>query len=332
MSKNIKVSIIVPVYNVEKYLNECLESAVKQTLNNIEIIIVNDGSTDNSLSIIKEYESKYNNIKVINQTNKGQSEARNVGLSVSNGEYIYFLDSDDYIELTMMEDLFKLAKNKDLDIVHFNAEAFYDDKDTKDTNMYNGNRVFEEDCIYNGEQFYNTANSKNVYRASLCLYFYKKEFIINNELRFYKGILHEDELFSAKSIILADRISYLNKNYFHRRIRSGSIMTSPKGIKNILGYYRVAEELYKFYKLNKDLCMETKILLLKSISEFYGNCIYMYTKLNEKSIEVMKYKETINQSIKEKEEIYNLKNKKLLFKMKLPRTYSYYMDLKKIRG
>ena len=100
----INVSIVIPVYNVEKYLKQCLESVVNQTLDKIEVICINDGSTDNSLNILKEYEKKYNNIIIIDQENKGPGFARNIGMKRASGKYIYFLDSDDYIELNAMED------------------------------------------------------------------------------------------------------------------------------------------------------------------------------------------------------------------------------------
>ena len=99
----INVSIVIPVYNVEKYLKQCLESVVNQTLDKIEVICINDGSTDNSLNILKEYEKKYNNIIIIDQENKGPGFARNIGMKRASGKYIYFLDSDDYIELNAME-------------------------------------------------------------------------------------------------------------------------------------------------------------------------------------------------------------------------------------
>ena len=103
----IKVSIVIPVYNVEKYLEECIESAIKQSLNDIEIICINDGSTDSSLEILKKYEKKYSNIIVISQENKGLSASRNVGIRKAKGKYIYFLDSDDFIDTNSMELCYK---------------------------------------------------------------------------------------------------------------------------------------------------------------------------------------------------------------------------------
>ena len=115
--KNYKISIIIPVYNTEKYIKECIESIIKQTYKNIEIIIVNDGSTDNSVNIIKDYQKKYKRIKVINQKNKGPSAARNNGIKHSEGDYILFVDSDDWIEENMVEKMINSINNKETDLI-----------------------------------------------------------------------------------------------------------------------------------------------------------------------------------------------------------------------
>ena len=112
-----KVSVIIPVYNVEKYLSECLDSVVNQTLKDIEIICVNDGSPDGSAAILEEYAQKDNRIKVITQENRGLSEARNSGLKIASGEYIAFLDSDDYIDLKFFEQLYKRGIESNSDVV-----------------------------------------------------------------------------------------------------------------------------------------------------------------------------------------------------------------------
>lgn len=106
----IKVSIVIPVYNVESYLEECMESVINQSLDDIEIICINDGSTDSSLKILERYESKYNNIIVINQENKGLSASRNIGIRKARGKYIYFLDSDDFINIKSMEKCYKVCE------------------------------------------------------------------------------------------------------------------------------------------------------------------------------------------------------------------------------
>lgn len=310
--ENIKVSIIIPVYNVEKYIDKCINSAVNQTLKDIEIIIIDDGSTDNSINIIKKYEIRYSNIVVVNQSNKGVSASRNIGLDKAKGEYIYFLDSDDYINLNLANDLYDLAKKQNLDIIHFDANVVYEDGFYSKNNPYDRSKVIESK-VYSGKCFYENVKQNNGYRASVCTYIYKNEFLKKHKLNFYEGILHEDELFTTKSITLAESILYLPKKYFFRRMRGGSIMTSEKSVRNIIGYYTVAEQLYTYYtkNLNK-LPIATQKILLETISGHYGYCNRLFLKIKNKSYKDYKTIEEINNSIRSKFDIYNQNHSKLL--------------------
>ena len=119
------ISIIIPVYNVEKYLRQCLDSVVNQTYRNFEVVCVNDGSTDTSIEILQEYKKEYSNFRVYTQENKGLGITRNVGVSHATGDYLYFLDSDDYIEPDLIEELTKIiTENKNIDIIKFKGSAF----------------------------------------------------------------------------------------------------------------------------------------------------------------------------------------------------------------
>ena len=119
-----KVSVIIPIYNTEKYLKECLNSVINQSLVDIEIICINDGSTDNSIEILNEFKKQDGRISVISQDNQGQAVARNKGLSLANGEYIYFMDSDDILDLTALEKVYSLSKENDLDLIIFKLINF----------------------------------------------------------------------------------------------------------------------------------------------------------------------------------------------------------------
>ena len=125
-----KVSVILPVYNVSDYLRQCMDSIVGQTLKDIEIICVDDGSTDDSLAILKEYEAKDQRVKVIQQANAGAGAARNKGLEIATGEYLSFLDSDDFVDVNMYEQLYLKAKAKDIDVVYCNCNIYKDKKYT----------------------------------------------------------------------------------------------------------------------------------------------------------------------------------------------------------
>ena len=132
-----KLSIIVPVYNASKYLERCLDSVINQTLKEIEIICINDGSSDNSKTILENYAKKDNRIKIINQKNLGLSASRNKGIKYANGEYIFFVDADDWIELNTCEITYNFAKEKNLDLLLFGAKNIDDDGITYDDNYYN---------------------------------------------------------------------------------------------------------------------------------------------------------------------------------------------------
>ncbi|WP_270532267.1 glycosyltransferase, partial [Paraclostridium sordellii] len=255
----IKVSIVVPVYNVEKYLKESLDSAVNQSLEDIEIIAINDGSTDNSAQILDEYEKKYSNFKVINQENKGLSGARNTGIAECKGDYIYFLDSDDYIDLNAMEYCYNEAKKDNLDILTFDAETFLDGQlsiDEIDKEEFYRDKIIESK-VMSGEEFYVNSNKKGAYRSPVWLNFYKRKFIENNNLNFYEGIVHEDEIHTSKSFILAKKVKYIPKRFFFRRIRENSIMTKKIDENRIKGNYIIAKATYKLSK-NKNLSKKTK--------------------------------------------------------------------------
>lgn len=322
MKREILVSIIIPVYNVEKYLEECLENAVKQTFNAIEIIAVNDGSTDSSLKILERYAQKYDNIQIINQQNQGLSRARNIGLKHVKGKYVYFLDSDDYIDLNMIEECFELAENKNLDIINFDAQVFYESGFESDFNPdYNRSDILES-AIYTGEDFYQYIISKNAYKAPVWLSFYKVEYLKKFNLTFYEGITHEDELFSAQAFLLANRVMYYPKSYFNRRVRKESIMTQGKSLKNIDGYMTVANELSKLVsKVKND---ETKHILKKEIRRFYGNSIGLtYYVIKDKKELINKVKE-IRKSLLSNCSIQDI-DKKVLLKLFFPLVSLMYM-------
>ena len=127
MSSSVKVSIVVPVYNVEQYLRECLDSLINQTLEDIEIICVNDGSTDGSLSILREYESNDSRVKVIDKPNAGYGQTMNVGMDVASGEYVGVVDSDDCVATDMYERLYQIAKQEDLELIKADFYRYFHD-------------------------------------------------------------------------------------------------------------------------------------------------------------------------------------------------------------
>lgn len=218
------VSIVIPVYNVEQYLKQCLDSVVNQSYPNIEVIAVNDGSTDNSLQILKEYETYYKNIRVYSQENKGQSVARNLGISKAKGKYIQFMDSDDYIDLNTIKRLVNKMTSHDLDLIRFAANSFTDNESAK-FNMrdYDFSLYFDENTVYNKKDFLNI--NLKAFTASPALYIIKREILLDKELLFKPSIIHEDELFTTVLFLNIDKVMYDPTPYYKRRYREGSTMT-----------------------------------------------------------------------------------------------------------
>lgn len=249
----IKVSVIVPIYNVELYLEEALDSVINQTLEEIEIIVVNDGSTDSSLEIIKKYEKKDKRIKVVNQENQGLSGARNSGLKIAKGEYIYFMDSDDFISLDTLEICYNHSLNNRLDFIFFDAQSFTNDNIDISGYDYDRSQLIEEKSIFSGKEILTKLLNEKKYRSAAVLNFINLDYLTEIKLQFYPKIVHEDELFTFLLFLSAQKISYINRKFFNRRMRLGSIMTSSKSEKNIIGYLTVARELKKVLESEKDV-------------------------------------------------------------------------------
>lgn len=219
-----KVSVIIPVYNTASYLQECLDSVLNQSFEDFEIICVNDGSTDSSLEILESYALKDDRIQIINQSNKGLGAARNIAIDRASGEYVLFLDSDDYIDQDTLLELYDLASRKSLDLLIFKLINF-------DNETYEESKAsyFEMKFLNNliGDKTFNWQDIKNkmfdmVVTAPGKLF--KRDLIKNIE--FPENIVFEDSLFFFKVIFKAKNIYFYDKHLYHRRIRSDSIMNS----------------------------------------------------------------------------------------------------------
>lgn len=215
------VSIIVPVFNVEKYLRQCLDSILGQTFNQFEVIIVNDGSTDNSGAICQEYEARDNRIVYLEKENGGVSEARNLGLDFATSEYIIFIDSDDWIEPTYVEVLYEKIEEYQADIVFENYTSFNDE----DSNFYfhMSNDYYEE--IYDNYSVMNLLNdsreSKNAALIVPWAKIYRKEIL--NDLHFPLARTGEDALFNLKVFLKSEKIVYIHKGSYIYRHRGESL-------------------------------------------------------------------------------------------------------------
>lgn len=244
-----KISIIIPAYNIEDYIGECLDSVVNQTYRNIEIIVVNDGSKDSTPQIIDKYASQDDRIRVVHKTNGGLSSARNAGLDIMTGEYVSFIDGDDYVESNLYQSIVSeiIDKNRDVDIIQFGHRVFFDKGDNEPIHNPTLHRLshFRADSILE-----NLLIKGNMLSTLVWDKLYKVKIFDN--VRFSVGRYYEDlpasfeVLFYADSIIATDMVFY---NY--RRSRSGSI--SYKVDEKLFDENAIFEEMKDKYASNKRL-------------------------------------------------------------------------------
>ncbi len=260
----IKVSVVIPIYNVEPYIAECIVSVVKQTLEDIEIICVNDGTKDSSMDIVKKYAEKDDRFIIIDKENGGLSSARNAGLQQATGEYVYFLDSDDWIQPDMLDELYKEAHDGNLDNIYFDADVFYENDEVERKNRhymsyYHRPEVFDE--IVSGQQLFANMENQRYYRPSACLQMPRRSLLLNNKIQFYEGILHEDQLFSLQVILSAKRVKHVAHPYYMRRVREDSIMTGTRLFQSSYGYYVCLTQFQRFLATTeiKDMAVEEAI-------------------------------------------------------------------------
>lgn len=226
----IKTSVIIPVYNTKEYLHACVESVLEQTQRELEIILVDDGSTDGSRQVIQYYEEKYPLVKAVYQKNQKQGAARNAGMKIACGKYIYFLDSDDYIDKNLLEECYSTAEKDSLDFVMFDAKCFADEekenlKQIALERVYDRKKIGIENRVYNGTEFWNQYyQDDGVYLSSVLVYA-NADFLKKNTLFFEPGIYYEDNDWILRMYLCAQRICYIPQQLYYRRIREGSTVT-----------------------------------------------------------------------------------------------------------
>ena len=268
----IKVSIVIPVYNTEKYVRQAVESVMSQTLKELEIIIINDGSSDGSLDIVQKLTHTDYRIRVYSQPNQGVSVARNTGISHVHGEYIYFMDSDDLLEEDAMELCYNKCKEAQLDFVFFDALTFFEN-DVKDAPTLNYKHTEKlEDKIYTGHEALKIQLQNNEYTPSVCLPFIHTGFLKKHSLLFYSGIVHEDQLFTTLLYLKGTRTACIQRTFFHRRMRQNSTMTSKFTIRNIEGYLVVTREILDFKK--QATLHETKFIIDLYLSQMLDAAVW----------------------------------------------------------
>ena len=328
--QNSKVSIIVSAYNAEKNIEQCINSIENQTYKDIEIIIINDGSKDNTQKISENLKKIYKNIIVVNQENKGVSQSRNTGIDKATGEYIMFVDSDDFIEKNMIE---TILKNKENDLTISNYKRYYG----KDKII---NNIEIDEKIYNKEEF--LENFWNLYNTYLinspCFRIYRKDIIVLNEIKFNpKYELGEDLIFNLEYLNYCNKICVINKYLYNYRYSENSLTTKYR--KNYLEIqFQLIKFIEDFFEENNHMNEKNKKeidkiicdVIISSIQNLFLESSYLSHK--EKKA-ILKQYVNLKETEKLQNVVYNEKRlqflQKLILKKKVD-TIIIYSELKEI--
>lgn len=242
-----KISVIIPVYNVEKYLKKCLDSVINQSFDALEIICVEDSSTDASAMILQEYAKKDKRIHIFHhEVNKGLSAARNTGMKLASGKYIFFLDSDDWLRVDALSALYACAEKNKTDIVYFNMRKVQDEEESGVINTKPIAQYQEYQGIYTGQELFTLFMENSSFKMEAWRQFFRREFLIENNLWFYEKILHEDTLFSFLCAMKANRVMNINEEYYFYRQRANSI-TSLKNKLRADSSFVVVMEIFQYW-------------------------------------------------------------------------------------
>lgn len=246
-----RISVIVPCYNVQAYIGECLESLMRQTFDDFEVVCVDDGCTDDTMSVARKTVQSDDRFVFVSRPNGGLSAARNTGIEASRGEYLLFLDSDDYYVDNALERLVQCVDEAGLDeggvpleYVDFTAESFYESSDLRKSNEEEYGTRADISGVMTGQALFSRYQELHQYICSACFHLIHRDLFERSGLRFREGIIHEDELFSPQIISYARRAAFLNEPLYMRRMREGSIMTVERGMRNVSSFFALTQELY----------------------------------------------------------------------------------------
>ena len=231
-----KLSIVIPVYKVEKYVEKCLRSCAEQDISSdeYEIIVINDGSPDKSLEIVERIAKEYNNIHVVSQENQGLSQARNKGLSLAKGDYIWFVDSDDWIEKNVLKKLINHCITNSLDILRFCPAWIINGKIVRRSNYKE-----KEKKLIKGKDFLEV-------RVNVVFAIYRRKFLLENSLSFYPGILGEDVEFTPRVCYMAQRVMFINDICYYYFLDNSNSIVHTDNPRTSFDYIKICESLDKF--------------------------------------------------------------------------------------
>jgi glycosyltransferase involved in cell wall biosynthesis len=288
-----KLSIVIPVFKVEKYLSRCLDSCINQNISKeeYEIIIVNDGSPDGSKAIAEKYVEENTNIKLINQENRGLSIARNNGLKVAQGKYVWFVDSDDWIAENCLYEIVKEMESQNLDLLQIGYFHAYEDGTTQ---------TFEKG-MFDGCKSGSEVMKTTFIPIPAPFTIYKREFLISHALAFYPGIYHEDAEFKPRAVFLAERFASLHRHvYFYYQRSNGSIM-SHYSVKLGLDKMTACSSLCTFEEsvsMDNDMKKEFNYIITALLNPFFKGMTSLNKDEQKILIDTFRSKKNLLQSIK----------------------------------
>lgn len=306
--RQIKFSLIVPMYNIENYIEKCIKSILEQSYTNFEIIIVDDGSTDNSYEVVKKYKSE--KVKIIRKKNGGLSDARNAGMKHITGDYIWFIDGDDYIEKDALQILYNKVQEKEYDVVSFSYFYDYGNKKIEFNDRMDGTLEKQLPLISN----------------SACSKIYKKEFYLKNNFEFLYGKIYEDLALIPFVLVKAKEVAIIKDHIYNYVQRQGSIMNFGKKFKtNRDDKFDALDKLYSLFKndnLYDKYKEELEYLAIRHLILVYSSEILPFARdiYAPRCERVLKYLENINKKW------YN--NKYIKKSSKLTRIYVYMFKMK----
>ena len=279
----IKVSVIIPIYNTEKYLAECLESIINQTLKQIEIICIDDGSSDGSAAILKEYAQNDLRISMYTQKNRGVSAARNVGVRHARGKYLFFMDSDDILEKNALEILSETLNKHDLQVLYCDGTSFAESDACREAaekfhNYYT--RKNEYPLSTTGIQLMTDMLKNQEYRATCCLHMVRRDYFLKRNLWFIENIVHEDNYYVFCCMINAERAGYIHIAPYKRRVHANSIMTRKLAFINSYGYFVDYTKMKSFLE-TKNFSEEEETELYDLVYKHFRNARDIYGKIDE---------------------------------------------------
>lgn len=273
------VSVVIPCFNNAAFLRESADSVLGQSLEKLELLLIDDGSTDETLSVMKDLAGKDGRVSVFTQKNSGPGAARNAGIAAARGEYVYFLDGDDCLSDPQgLEKLYAAASKDRLDIICFSSVTFFEDKETEQafSRILRAHPAAGITGILPGRRFLVAQYDSGCHFPTVWLYMFHRAFLIENDIRFTEKVLYEDNLFILKSLLAAERVAEAGLCPHKRRIRQGSIMTGKKDIDHFWSFRCLYEQALPLAE-TPGLAPDERKTLCELILSYYRSALDIYT-------------------------------------------------------